>query len=149
MGQITVFSGLDGFQMVDRITHLGDRRICGCKRFFGTPRYAGLEAMAQLAALHARYILDFKRHAFLLKITLCRLPAAGLLDGSYLLEADLLEQSSRAFAYRIEGRRPDEFRLQAELLIGTRNYDERFKQAILEPHYRKMMACLHNATGLS
>ncbi len=133
--------------MVDRITHLDAIRICGCKRFGSAPRYAGLEAMAQLAALHTRYVVDFRSHAFLLKIRLCRLPAAGLLNDRYRLKADLLGQSSRAFAYRIEGRGPDECRLQAELLIGTRPYDGLFQQVVLEPHYRRIVTCLRNATG--
>lgn len=133
--------------MVDRITCLDARRIGGCKRFCSTPRYAGLEAMAQLAALHARYVMDFRRHAFLLKIRMCRLPAAGLLNDRFRLEADLLGQSSRAFTYHIEGRGPDECRLQAELLIGTRPYDSLFQQAVLEPHYQRIVACLRSDTG--
>jgi hypothetical protein len=149
MDRITVSSGLNCFQMVDRITSLSDHRICGRKLFCETPRYAGLESMAQLAALHTRHVQDFRRHAFLFKIRMCRLPAGSVLNGCYLFNADLLGQSSLAFAYRIEARLMDknENLLQAELLIGTCNYDDRFKQAILAPYYRKMVTCLINATG--
>jgi hypothetical protein len=113
------------------------------------PVYAGLEAMAQLAALHVRYSLAFERHAFLLKVDRCDLPPLETLDGSFRLTAERLGQSSRSFAYGVTALGPDDLALQAQLLIGTLDYNGWFKKERLKQHYRNLFKALSNGSTRS
>ena len=102
------------------------------------PVYGALESLAQLAALHARHLLDFARHAFLLKVNCGRWPVQGDLTGRFKLSADLASQSSNAFAYRTKAQGPVDTVLIADLYIGTIQYDGEFQEDILKTHYCKV-----------
>jgi hypothetical protein len=100
--------------------------------------------MAQLAALHVRYSLDFKRHVFLLKIDRYDLPPLETLNGDFSLIAERISQSSQSFAYGVIAQGPDDLTMQAQLLIGTLDYDERFNKDRLKQHYRKIFEAMRN-----
>lgn len=110
--------------------------------FDHAPLYAGLEAMAQTAALHVRHLLDFERHAFLLKVQHCRIPEVEFLTGTFVIAAEGGSKSSSAYAYNILAKGAGEKAFKADVLIGTRDYDDRFDQKILMAHYRKVLAGL-------
>lgn len=143
---MTITSGLAGFCLVQRISEVSDRRIRGETTFNKAPLYAGLEAMAQLGALDVRRRIDFGGHAFLLKIIRCRWPSARDLDGCFALQAIPGSQSLRAFVYRTRALGPGDLELEAELMFGTVDYDHQFQEEHLQSHYRKLFACLQNAT---
>jgi len=138
MATITIRSQLDGFKLVERVTNILPKAIEGESRFAQTPSYAGLEAMAQLAALHVRYAHNFERHAFLLKITHCHFPQAEHLDGCYMISAQMRSQSSDTYAYQVKARGPQKTDLNADLLIGTKAFDDHFRIEILQAHYREL-----------
>jgi hypothetical protein len=144
MARLTINSHMPCFQLIRRVTDVSDRCIQAESAFAQWPVYTGLEAMAQLAALHVRYSLAFERHAFLLKIDRCDLPTLETLDGDFSLTAERVGQSSQSFAYGVTVQGPDDLTLQAQLLIGTLDYDERFKRYRLKPHYRKLFEALRN-----
>ena len=77
-----VRSELQGFRLIDRISRAGKEEIRGVCTLAGGPLFTLIEALAQLGALHVRYLTGFTRHAFLLKIARCTLPggvpAAGV-----------------------------------------------------------------------
>jgi hypothetical protein len=139
MAELTIHSHLNGFELIEHLFEVGATTIGGTGRFEHSPCFVGLEAMAQVAALHVRYLLDFKRHAFLLKVAWCDLPAVAHLQGRFDLQADLLSQSSNAFAYGVKARGVDRERacLAAELLIGTQPYDDQFQKEYLQEHYHR------------
>jgi hypothetical protein len=144
MARLTIKSHMPCFQLIRRITHVSDRRVRADATFAQWPVYTGLEAMAQLAALHVRCSLAFERHAFLLKIDRCDLPPLETLNGDFSLTAERVGQSSQSFAYRVIAQGPDDLTLQAQLLIGTLDYDEQFKKDRLKQHYQKIFEALRN-----
>jgi len=136
---------LKHFKLVARIIDVSAAGIRGEADFECMPMYGCLEAMAQLAALHVRYCLDFERHAFLLKVNHGRWPVRDALEGSYRLSADLYSQSSNAFAYQVKVQGSVDAIWIADLLIGTKSYDGEFREDVLKAHYkeifRKLQLC--------
>lgn len=148
MATLTIKSQLSGFKLVDRITTVLPKAIEGASRFDQAPAYAGLEAMAQLAALHVRSINQFNRHAFLLKATRCRLPRQSHLDGSFMLTARIHSQSSDTYAYEAEAQGPEGEIMSADLLVGTKAFDDQFRKEILQTHYRDLFNLLLSRSEL-
>ena len=83
MTRTSINTGLNGFILVDRSIQAGKQDISGLKTFANAPAYLGLESLAQLGAFHVRYITEFKRHAFLLKIGNEKAKAKEQLNLSY------------------------------------------------------------------
>lgn len=137
METLTIHSGLKGFQLLESLSEVTPTAIWGSIRFDRAPMYLFLEAMAQLAALHVRYMMDFDRHAFLLKVIHCELLESQYLEGQFYLQAELSSQSSNAFSYTGKAKCPEFEGLAAELLIGTQAYDDQFQKEHLKAHYQK------------
>lgn len=146
MDDVIIHGGRADFRLIDRIRNVTPHGLDGEKKLVSEPAWCVLEAMAQLAALHVRYLKDFSCHAFLMKVTRMRLPAGQRLDGKMSLEARLRHQSDRTFSYRVVAGIGSAAPLGGDILISTVDYDDSFKQAHLETHYRKLFACLLNAT---
>lgn len=132
-----IHSHLKHFQLLERIVDVTPTSIGASCCFVKVPAYLLLEAMAQLAALHVRHLMGFRRHAFLLKVAGFDIPSLELAAGSYHLAADQVYQSSNAFSYRVASQGPGGKRHGAELLIGTQAYDGQFQKTHLMAHYRK------------
>jgi hypothetical protein len=143
MAAIRIHSRLRHFNLLTRLTRVATAGMDAIADFQGEPIYCGLEAMAQLAALHVRHSTQFQRHAFLLKVHRCRWLALGALQGRYRLSAERHSQSSNAFDYRVNALGPAGMQLDADLLIGTRPYDDEFQEDILQAHYRDVFNGLH------
>jgi len=144
MESLKIRSRMKHFKLVARITHVSAVRVCGEAEFNRMPVFGGLEALAQLAAMHVRYCLQFERHAFLLKINRGQWPTQDALTGCYRLQADLDSQSSDTFAYRVQAEGPPGAKLNADLLIGTKPYDGKFKEEILRTHYKELFLKLQS-----
>lgn len=142
METVVVRSGMQDFRLVRRICGISPQHIRGEAQFVQAPVYAGLEAMAQLAALHVRHRLSFERHAFLLKVRQCKLPETAALKGRFLLSCYLRGKSTDAFIYDTAARGADQVLLQGSLLIGTQAYDGRFRRDRLKVHYQETFADL-------
>jgi len=147
MATLTIHSRLKHFKLVARITHVSASVICAEAGLDGMPMYAGLETMAQLAALHVRYCLEFQRHAFLLKVNQGFWPAKDCLAGCYGLTAERYSQSSKAFAYQVKAQGPTGAMSTADLLIGTVAYDNEFQEDILTAYYREVFGKLRSEIG--
>ena len=133
---------MNHFTLLERITDCTPEQICAEANFVQMHGFAGLESMAQLAALHVRYRLDFRRHAFLLNVIQCQMPARGSLDGHFSLWAKLSSQSNHAFAYKVNADCPARAAFDCQLLIGTQDYGDRFRQARLQTHYQALFNAL-------
>jgi hypothetical protein len=136
---ISIHSGLRHFNLLTRITRVSAEGMEAIADLHRRPSFCGLEAMAQLAALHVRHGLRFRRHAFLLKVTRGRCPGLAELQGCYRLTAERYSQSSHGFAYRVRAQGAGEGMLDADLLIGTRPYDHQFREDILAAHYSDIL----------
>lgn len=147
MATIDILSRLDDFRMIDAIRQVDSDSIDGAACFDQAPPFAGLEAMAQLAALHVRYRIDFTRHAFLLKVIQCQGPPGEVLIGKFMFKARRKSHSRNAFRYAvaIEGAVDDV--LCSELLIGVCEYNKQFQAHYLQGYYQKMFTALCNRTS--
>ena len=145
--RLIINTGLPGFVLIDGITEAGAENISGIKDFAAAPVYLGIESLAQLGAYHVRFLTRFERHAFLLKITCCKMPEDEVLNGRYLLYGTLISQSESAFAYKLQAKKgalSDETCIEGEFLYATVDYSSAFKKEILQDHYRKVFSCLQN-----
>jgi hypothetical protein len=138
MEVLKIQSNMMHFKMVSKILAVSSNGIDAEAVFNGEPRFAGLEAMAQSAALHVRHSLRFERHAFLLSVQHCHMPAMDVLKGPFRVAAVLRGGSSEAFAYQVTATGPGGADFRGELLIGTRAYDDCFKKESLATHYQKI-----------
>jgi hypothetical protein len=147
--RIVLNSGLDGFVLIDAITAVDPEGIAGIKRFVQAPSYLAIEALAQLGALHVRFITAFDRHAFLLNIKRCSLTPQQALSGCYRLCGKLTSRGGSAYCYRLEAVTGDEIRIAGEFLFATVAYDASFEKDILQKHYRKVFSCLQSGSRIS
>ncbi len=139
---LNINTGLNGFRLVDRITRIDADHINGRSVFSSASPYLGIEALAQLGALHIRYLNDFQKSVFLLKIAECRLVPWTLLDGGHILSGRMTGQSSAAASHHLKLVKEDQVLMEGEFMFGIRDYDEQFRRHILEPHYRERFSCL-------
>jgi hypothetical protein len=146
---ITIHTGLKRFVLVDRISRVEARAIEGIKTFFNAPVCQGVEALAQLGALHVRHLAGFERHAFLLKINRCVLPLSEALNGGCLLYAELICQSDSAFTYELVVEQNGQKLLKAECIFAVISYDQAFQKEILKTHYQEAFSCLKNDSSAS
>ena len=140
------------FLLLDRVDHCDGAGATARAAFTNTPTWQGLEAMAQLAALHARWSCGFARHAFLLMVDECIWPSAGALHGAQYIRADLLAESDRAATYATsitpaphapsDGTATMNTSMSATLTIGRTPYDTRFNGDTLTARYRETFAWL-------
>jgi len=144
MTKTSINTGLNGFILVDSIIQVEEQHISGLKTFANAPASLGLESLAQLGAFHVRYIMEFRRHAFLLKIGRCLMPARAELDGTYTLSGTLVNKSASAFSYTLQAKKGGRVWIEGEFLFATVDYDKIFKKEILQEHYWNVFSCLRN-----
>jgi hypothetical protein len=151
MEQITINTGLDRFVLLDEITQIVSGYIKGCKHFSKAPIYLGMEALAQLGAMHVRYLVDFQKHAFLLKIKSFS-QTSGLkadynfLSGRYQLSGKQVSKSSNAFSYDVRAEKNNTVCFKGEFVFGAVDYGNQdgFKRKAVETHYKKVFSCLQS-----
>ena len=70
------------FVLLDGVSAAEPDHLTAWRRFGSAPMWQGLEAAAQAAALHQRFLAGFSCHAFLLSVDECRFHrCARWLDG--------------------------------------------------------------------
>jgi hypothetical protein len=142
MEALSIRSRMAHFRLIGYLSAISSKTICGVTHFENAPLYTGLEAMAQVAALHVRQRIHFERHAFLLRVYDWPLPAADRLAGEFVVRAGLRSHSSSAFRYDVAAFGPHGVELNSALLIGTQDYDDRFPKDILKAYYQGLWAKL-------
>ncbi len=147
MNNLLVIHSLQtGFVLLDRILEVDTGFILGEKTFHGDPAYLGIEALAQLGAYHVRFLNDFGKHAFLLKIQFCTLPEDSAVEGSYRLHGEIQAVSAHSYRHRLEARREETAAWGGVFFFSTVDYNDRFKKDLLQTHYRKTFSCLQRGT---
>ena len=144
METITLNTGRSDFRLIHRILEVAPQTMTGVYTFSNDPDYLGLESLAQLCAMHVRYLVDFREHAFLLKIRHFLSMTPKPLHGPYHLRATLLSQGGRAYAYTSELMKENVATYTGGFLIATKPYDHRFREASLKTHYAQVFSCLRN-----
>lgn len=143
-GEIEINTGLNGFIMIDRIAAVTSSHITGRKSFSDAPAYLGLESLAQLGAFHLRWLIDFSRHVFLLKIVSCSLPVSLILNGDYTISGRIISRSETAFSCKLTTEVDGKEAIAGDFLYASVDYDTNFKKETLHHHYRKLFSCLQN-----
>jgi hypothetical protein len=151
MERIVVNSALNGFMLLDEITKAGAESMTARKTFVNAPAYLGVEALAQLGALHVRFLSAFEKHACLLAIKRCTMTSNAFLNGSFRFHGALSGRSSSAFSYALQAveessARTETVRIEGEFLFAAIDYDDVFRKDILQAHYQRMFSCLRNGS---
>lgn len=155
------------FVLLDAVGAAEPDHLTAWRRFESAPMWQGLEAAAQAAALHQRFLAGFSCHAFLLSVDECRFPTDAL-NGLTKFRAVLLGQSLRAATYRVDvcpacslplsetgsAAKTEKGLFEMEcgkgavpawsvsLGIGLAPYDDTFRRDMLEPRYRRLFQWL-------
>lgn len=125
------------FVLLDGITRATTTELVGWRHFSQQPFWLALEAAAQAAALHQRWLVDFGMHAFLLSLGACRWPCQSL-TGRMELRARLLGQTAGAAAYDVQLTLPDSPALSLPVHVGLMPYDDTFQRDKLQERYRAL-----------
>lgn len=144
MERITINTGLERFVMIDRITEVAADSISGEAELTGADPTLLVEAMAQLGGIHIRAGSDFRKHAFLVKVANADVPAGRLPDGTYTVRGTVVSRSESAFAYRMEAGMQPGVLIQGDFLLGVVEYNDEFRQDLLQRHFREVFACLRS-----
>ncbi|MFO7559131.1 MAG: hypothetical protein R6X10_09905 [Desulfobacterales bacterium] len=146
METLTIHTGLDRFLLLDSISGIGQNSIEGTLFLSGDHRYLGIESLAQLGAMHLRFITGFSCHAFLLSIRTCSIQDKFVPNSNLLLSGKLLSRSISGFLYALDAVSEGKTLIAGEFLFATIPYDQKFKKRRLENHYRKVFSCLKNGS---
>ncbi|MDM8216704.1 hypothetical protein QUW15_11180 [Desulfovibrio piger] len=130
------------FALLDGIAHVTGTDLVGWRHFSEQPFWLALEAAAQAAALHQRWLTDFDAHAFLLSLGTCRWSEQPL-TGRMELRARLLGQTAGAAAYDVQLSLPDTLALSLPVHVGLRPYDDTFRRDKLQERYRALFRQLY------
>ena len=140
--EIVINTGLNGFVMLDRVIEVSISHIVGARTFSYDPIFLCLESLAQLGAYHIRYLTDFSRHIFLIKIDYVNLPPEKVIYGEYLLSGTLLHQSDSSFLCHLKAGGKNKIVMEGNLLFAAIDYDQNFRSDDLRHHYTRVFSCL-------
>ncbi len=142
MDRIDIHTNLDGFVLLDRISSIDKTAVTGHKHFTKAPLYLGIETLAQLGACHVRFITDFEKHAFLLKVNQCIISGTHILDGKFKLEGHLQNHSQLAYTYSLKAFKDKTSVIKGEFLFALADFDENFNREILQKRYKELLTTL-------
>lgn len=144
MEPLKINTGLESFIMPDKIIGISENTIEAVKSFGADNLILSLkiETLAQVCALHTRYITEFKSHAFLLKINSFTETSIEKIYGDYEFTGKLIGAGKSAFSYSITSGHNNNKLFKADLIIAVTDYSDIFKQQQLSTHYRSIFSCL-------
>lgn len=142
MSVININTGLEKFRMIDQLIAVDDSGLEAEKSFKHEDNFLIIEALAQLAALHVRKKISFEKHAFLLKVQNCVVFDKAELQGKYNLYASLNAESKLGFMYETTAELENRPVVKAKLIIGTIDYNNKFRTEDLRDYYQKVYECL-------
>ncbi len=149
MERLIIKSNLERFILLDSVDFLNKDKISGTKYFTeNIPLFCMTESMAQLGAMHLRYLLDFQHHVFFAKAKHLKFHTKNIIKGNYHFELKPEGHSDRAFAFYLTSRTPDGI-LAAEgvFLFSKLSYDSNFQRKRLKNHYERILSCLQKHSG--
>ena len=148
MERVDINTQMDGFHLLTSVTDLDKGIIGGTAAFVDQPAFVVMESLAQLGALHVRWLCDFSKHAFLLKVERFSLPGESRISGTLELSGRLLVRSQAAFSYDLTASGVWESPLMGRFLFSVKEYDDTFGKEVLTTRYRKVFRCLTSASGI-
>ncbi len=132
-----VHTGLDGFAFPHGFREMGDTRLGAWVRFDRAAGFMGLEALAQTAAMHVRYLCDFDKHAFLLKVKAFDEYQALIPGVRHDIAGELVARTDTTFSYALSMACAGTPVNRGAVLISVRPYDDLFRADRLKAYYRR------------
>lgn len=142
MERINFNSKLNNFILINEIIKISDSEIEATIEYKNNEQYLAIESLAQVSALHTRKVINYARHAFLLKINNIEFKKNKLLNGKYYVYAQLISKSNISYMYKVNIQKDNKIIAHGKILIGTTEYNKDFKQEKLKKHYKKVVSCL-------
>lgn len=128
------------FLYINRITSITSDKVSGMFRFNRNASWEYLECAAQLCSLHVRWLVECKRHSFLLKIN--KFGLVRPIEGSVHIDAEQIGCSSESYKYSIFGKLNEEVVFSGILVIGTVDYTSDLDREDISNHYKGVLECL-------
>lgn len=141
-GLTTINTGLDGFILLKGITQFAQERISAWAEFDHATPFLFMEAMAQTGSFHCRYLCDFNRHTFLLKLEQYKVFDKKIFSGRFELQGCLTARTQSAFVHELTVSSGGVKICSGELFFASLDYDHRFQKKKLKDHYKKVFSCL-------
>ena len=142
MSELRINTRRHDFRMVDEISAVDGKHIKGLTSPDGLPVSMAIECLAQLGALHARFLTAFKKHCFLLVIERLDIMEASAPKGALELDGLLIARTGRAFSYALQALSGEQVLLDGQLVFASVDYDDNFKRERLKSHYQRIFTCL-------
>ena len=139
MDQIDINTELDSFCCIDKIFDLTDRSIKGSYSVEPRHKFTAIESLAQLGALHVRYLTNFEKFVFLLKVVKFNLP--DFTNGSFNIDCEIIANSSGAYSYKLMADNGSE-NINSHMIFGVREFDNSKMYTSCKSHYEKVFRCL-------
>ncbi|MCP3924370.1 MAG: hypothetical protein GY714_17480 [Desulfobacterales bacterium] len=139
MERIEINTGLKSFLCIDRISEISDKHIKGAYTIKSENSFTAMESLAQLGALHVRYLTDFERFVFLLKINSFSLP--DFPNGTFNITGNLIANSRGAYSYKLKAEDKNRA-FFGEMVFGVTDFDSIEKKENSNSHYKKVFQCL-------
>ncbi len=139
---IKINSDLKQFVMLDNIYSIEKSGIAGTFILKSEEPFIIIESLAQIGAMHVRWLHNFENHAALLKINSLKFIDENISTGKYILNGELTGKSNRAFSYRMQAIHQDNTAVHGDLLFTLIEYDSVFNKDIIKNHYMEIFRCL-------
>jgi len=146
MEKLIINTGLHQFFLVEGITKVNEKHIQGFSSPSSRQVFLRIESMAQLGAMHVRFITDFSKHAFLLGISNLQLSEAFQGDERYNMTGTMNSRSADSFSYTLAAEVAGSQLISGIFLFATIPYDDTFRKDCLQHHYKKIFSCLRNVS---
>lgn len=130
--------------LLDRIIDNQLSKIEAIKVFHDDPAYLGIESCAQLGAYHARFLLNFCRHVFFMKLKSCNIPFTENLSGKYHITGNLLAKSSDVYSYSIKMHKSNLLCQEGVFIFAVSDYNDHFQKDYLKEYYQSVFSKLSN-----
>ena len=130
-------TNLDDFRMFDTIEEINIFYIITKKTFNASMSFLFLEFIAQTSAFHTRFLTNFSKQAFLLKMEDFDYSMEKL-SGEFIIKATLLAQTDTTYHYEIDCLNRN-LQLNGKILISTIEYDENFKKVKIANYYKGLL----------
>ncbi len=142
MNSVIVNTGLDHFCPLHCITHITGEYISGKIIFVNSESFIALEAMAQISAYHTRFLNDFNRHSFLLKVKKCSGPFNEILNGEYVVDSKITARTEMASTHNVTIHSSNKVLFKSEIMTAFTDYSADFPEEKFKKYYRDVFTCL-------
>ncbi len=139
-------TGLHHFFLLEGITRVDEKHIQGFSSPSSRQVYLRIESMAQLGAMHVRFITDFNKHAFLLGVSNLQLSETFQGNEQCSMTGILNSRSTDSFSYKLTAEIAGCQSISGTFLFATIPYDDSFRKDTLQHHYKKIFSCLRNVS---